>query len=288
MKPKNRILYDKDDTKAFLGIIGIFLAIAAIVYYLASPSLRDFRRSIYGTLFEFVTVLIATIIYALPKTHKIPLIGKIVVILFPFAKLVAAIAPMGKFNLMVYYAYALLGAGVTAYYYIKKNKHIAGVSVCSLYSFVLFMTPSNPINTIGPETPFLIASFAISVVLTTIILLVIVSLPEKPKALKKTIAMPLAVLFLSFLFVFISVYTANFIFDSSEPTQEEYIVIEKSFSSHGKGVNRWYIEVENENKTMQIEVSSTNYEKISIGERVVLNLYEGAFSAPYYIYSHNK
>ena len=76
----------------------------------------------------------------------------------------------------------------------------------------------------------------------------------------------------------------NVYLDTSLPTYEEYIIVDKDIDAGARQVTNYKLEVKKGDTTFTIGVPETTYYRYEINDTIRLSLYEGAFNDPYYIH----
>jgi hypothetical protein len=102
------------------------------------------------------------------------------------------------------------------------------------------------------------------------------------------IGVPLAALLVSFVVVWMTVSSMNVYLDTSYPTYEEYVIIDKDIRAGSRQATTYELEVKKDNTTFMIGVSEKTYYDYEINDIIQLSIYSGAFNEPYYIHESNS
>lgn len=106
----------------------------------------------------------------------------------------------------------------------------------------------------------------------------------KDRRVSEKVCVGLLAAFVGFVFPWVTVENANYMFDASEPVIYELTVGEKDLETHSKSGTDYYLIVGLDGKKIELEVSQSEYYQYEIGDKIPISLYEGFFGKPYYIY----
>ena len=80
----------------------------------------------------------------------------------------------------------------------------------------------------------------------------------------------------------------NVYLDTSAPTYEEYVIIDKGIKAGSRQVTTYEFDVKKDATVFTIGVSETVYYSHEVNDTIKLSIYNGAFNEPYYIYEESK
>lgn len=253
--------------------------------YSIDPALTDFRNSIYGLFVKFLVLAGIMLYVTLSREIGMPLIGKITVWVYGLLFLLLGIFDFGRIELLFFFIYTIVNVGVTIFLYKKYGiayKSLCLFSVLSYFNSVFIVL----------QVEYLLDGFASPCLWITIILSIIIFIPCLIYGVKRfkedkdweTITLPFCALLISFAFVWLTVASMNVYLDTSLPTYEEYIIVDKDINAGSRQVTNYKLEVKKGDTTFTIGVPETTYYRYEINDTIMLSLYEGAFNDPYYIH----
>ncbi|MBO5867235.1 MAG: hypothetical protein J6Q55_04225, partial [Clostridia bacterium] len=76
----------------------------------------------------------------------------------------------------------------------------------------------------------------------------------------------------------------NIYLDTSEPTYQEYVIVEKDIDSGYRRITSYDLTVERDGERFEISVREEVYYDVEINDTIQLSIYQGAFGEPYVIY----
>ena len=80
----------------------------------------------------------------------------------------------------------------------------------------------------------------------------------------------------------------NVYLDTSTPTYEEYVIVDKDIKAGSRQVTTYEFDVKKDGTTFTIGVSETAYYSHEVNDTIKLSIYNGAFNEPYYIHEESK
>ena len=277
---------------AFLVINSLVILLVgfSLYMYMLDPKLSDFRNSIYGLIVEFL--ILAGIILCVTLSRKIsmPLLGKITVWVYELLLLLSGIFDFGRIEMLFFFIYAIFNVCIAIYLY---KKH--GIEYKSVWLFGVFSYLSTAFIVL--RVKYLHNEFTSTFIWVAIIVSIIVFIPCLIYAIKyympyrewvNLIGVPLAALLVSFAVVWLTVSSMNVYLDTSTPTYEEYIIIDKDIRAGSRQATTYELEVKKDDTTFTIGVSETTYYSHEINDTITLSMYSGAFNEPYYIHENNN
>jgi hypothetical protein len=261
-----------------------------IFIYSIHPDLTDFRNSIYGLIVYF-SVLAGIILYVtLSRKISMPLLGKITVWVYGLLFLLSGIFDFGRIEMLFFFIYAIVNVCIAIYLY---KKH--GIDYKSVWLFGAFSYLSTALIVL--RVKYLHNEFTSPFMWVAIIVSIIVFIPCLIYAIKyympyrewgNVICLPLAALLVSFVVVWFTVSSMNVYLDTSYPTYEEYVIIDKDIRAGSRQATTYELEVKKDDTTFMIGVSEKTYYDYEINDIIQLSIYSGAFNEPYYIHESNS
>ncbi len=280
---KKEIIYLVINSLVIL-IVGLGLFV-----YLLLPELSDFRNSIYGSIVYFLVLAGIILCVTLSRKVSMPLLGKITVWGYGLLFILLSIFDFGKIEMLFFFLYAIINVCVAIFLYQKHG--IAYKSIWFFGAFSYFTT-----IVIVLRVKYLHGEFSSNFLWSAIIVSTIIFIPcliygiryfKLYRDWEKLIGLPLAVLLGGFVLVWLTVSSMNVYLDTSAPTYEEYIIVDKDIKAGSRQVTTYELEVKKNDTTFTIGVSETAYYNHEVNDKIKLSIYNGAFNEPYYIHENN-
>ena len=255
--------------------------------YSIDPALTDFRNSIYGLLVEFLVLAGIMMYVTLSREIGMPLLGKITVWAYGLLFILLSVFDFGRIELLFFFIYAVINFGVAIFLYKKY-----GVGYKSIWLFGAFSYLSSAVIVLRVKnlndvvaSPFLWVAVIVSIIVFIPFLIYAIIRYVPCRDWENLICVPLAALMISFLFVFLTVSSMNVYLDTSLPTYEEYVIVDKDVRTGSRQVTSYELEVKKDDTTtFTIGVSEKAYYSHEINDTIKLSLYSGAFNEPYYVH----
>ena len=257
--------------------------------YSIHPDLSDFRNSIYGLIVYFL-VLSGIILYVtLSRKISMPLLGKITVWVYELLLLLSGIFDFGRIEMLFFFIYAIFNVCIAIYLY---KKH--GIAYKSIWLFGAFSYLSTALIVLRVKylhdeftSPFMWVSIIVSIIVFIPCLIFVIRYYKRYGVWETYIGLPLASLLCSFVFLWLTVSSMNVYLDTSYPTYEEYVIIDKDIRAGSRQATTYELEVKKDDTTFMIGVSEKTYYDYEINDIIRLSIYSGAFNEPYYIHENN-
>ena len=268
----------------------ILIAGVGLFIYFLLPELSGFRNSIYGLIVDFL--LLAGIILGVTLSHIIgmPLLGKITVWVYGLLFIFLSIFDFGKIEMLFYFIYAIINVCMTIFLYQKYG--IAYKSIL-LFGFFSYFTTA----VVVLRVKYLHSEFDSIFLWLAIIVSLIIFIPFLIHGIKyfklyrdweKLIWVPLVALLCGFVLVWLTVASMNVYLDTSTPTYEEYVIVDKDIKTGSRQVTTYEFDVKKDDTIFTIGVSETAYYSHEVNDTIKLSIYNGAFNEPYYIHEESK
>ena len=257
--------------------------------YSIHPDLSDFRNSIYGLIVNFL-VLAGIILYVtLSRKISMPLLGKITVWVYGLLFLLSGVFDFGRIEMLFFFIYAIVNVCVAIYLY---KKH--GIAYKSVWLFGAFSYLSTAFIVLRVKylhneftSPFMWVAIIVSIIVFIPCLIYAMKYYMPYREWENLIGVPLAALLLSFVVVWLTVSSMNVYLDTSDPTYEEYVIMDKDIRAGSRQATTYELEVKKDDTTFTIGVSEKTYYDYEINDIIQLSTYSGAFNEPYYIHENN-
>lgn len=267
-----------------LAVLGLGLTVYSLL-----PTLSGFRTSIYGQIVILVATAGIMVYLTLAKSINMPTLGKITVWGYLVLQIIFRIINWGKTEAVFFLLYGIINIAVTVYLYKTTKKVYASIWAFGALSYLSTVTFAQRAHLIEDDSWMLSTIPSIIFGAITLIICVVYSIKKyKPIGDKeKLISIPIIGLIAGFLFSFLTISSMNVYLDTSIPTYEEFVIIDKDVSTGAKSNTTYKLEVQNENTTFTINVSEKTFYDYETNDTITLSIYSGAFNEPYYIYDNN-
>lgn len=280
----------KDILKYALLILSIIVLSIGLLVYTLLPELSDFRNSIYGHLVYVFTMTSVILYLTLSKRIGMPLIGKITVWIYLFLYALFSIIDLGKIEALFFFIYSIYNIISTICIYKNTGKEYKSIWLFGAFSYlttIIFVLRVEYINGEFNLT-FLIPAIIVAAVAFVPTLIYWLVRHTIHKNLENLICIPLLVLFGGFGLTWLTLGSMNVYLDMSEPTYEEYVIVDKDVRTGARQLTTYEFKVENGEKSFTIGVSEEVYYDFEINDSIILSIYKGAFNEPYYIHDKLK
>lgn len=279
--------------KEIFKMIAIISAIVVIclglTVYSLLPELSDFRNSIYGTMVVYFALTGIILYVTLSKRINMPILGRVTVWTYLGLHILLVVIDLGKIEALFLLLYAIFNIAVTIYIYRttgEEYKSIWAFGTLSYLSSVLFAI----------RVQFINDDWWLTIIIPSIIVAVVVLIPcliygitqfKLYRDWEKLISVPLLGVMVGFLITFLTISSMNVYLDTSNPTYEEFVIIDKDIRAGARQLTTYELEVQKGEKNFYIGVSEEEYYDYEITDEITLSIYSGAFNEPYYIYENN-
>ena len=280
---------DKKELIKFIVIaVGGLLVLFGGMAYLLTPSLSDFRNSIYGDIITFSVIGGIILFVTLSKNIDMPMLGKVTVWGFLGVLLLSAILNLGKIEALFLFIYSIINVAVAIYLYKTTGKEYKSIWLFGAFSYLSTAT-------IALRAEFVQDDWWLTIVIPAIVVAVIVFIPCliygieqcKYRDWDKGIGIPLLGLLGGFLLSFLTISSMNVYLDFSTPTYENFVIIDKDVDAGSRQITTYELKVQNGEVDFWLDVSEETYYNYEINDTITLSIYNGAFNEPYYIYDKN-
>ena len=257
--------------------------------YSIHPDLSDFRNSIYGLMINFL-VLAGIILYVtLSRKINMPLLGKITVWIYGLLFILSGIFNFGRIEMLFFFIYAIVNVCVAVYLYIRYGIAYKSIWLFGIFSYLSTAFIVLRVNYLHNEftSPFMWVAIIVSIIVFIPCLIYVIKYYMPYREWEYIIGVPLAALLVSFVVAWLTVSSMNVYLDTSDPTYEEYVIIDKDIRAGSRQATTYELEVKKDDTTFTIGVSETAYYSHEINDTITLSVYSGAFNEPYYIHENN-
>ena len=279
----------KENIFFVINCLVIFIVGFGTFIYSIHPDLSDFRNSIYGLIVNFL-VLAGIILYVtLSRKIGMPMLGKITVWAYGLLFLLSGIFDFGRIEMLFFFIYAIVNVCITIYLYKKHGVGYKSVCLFGIFSYLSTAFIVLRVKHLHNEftSPFMWVAIIVSILVFIPSLIYAIKYYMPYREWGNLICVPLGALLISFAVVWLTVSSMNVYLDTSDPTYEEYVIIDKDIRAGSRQATTYEIEVKKSDTTFTIGVSETAYYNYEINDIITLSIYAGAFNEPYYIHKNN-
>lgn len=280
----------KEKIQLAIKIALIVILVFGLLFYSLLPELSGFRNSIYGFIIQNLTFVGLITYLSLSKKINIPIIGKITIWIFVLIYVLFGIIDIGRIEALFFFVYSIFNVLVSIYIYKKTGtgyKSVWGFGAFAYLTTVIFCLRVEYIN--GEMNPtFLYTSIIFTAIIFVPCLIYGLTMFTVNRDYEKLICIPLLGLLGGFALTWLTISSMNVYLDTSEPTYEEYIIIDKDVRTGARQITTYELEVQKDDITFTIAVSEIVYYDYEINDLIELSIYSGAFNEPYIIHDNNK
>ena len=265
------------------GILLILLAFA-LMFYSLTPKLSDFRNSIWGDLINIAIIWGIILYVTLSKKISMPWLGKITLWAYALLYVVLPLLPIGHFRYLIMLIYSIVNVINSIIIYRRTKHEYKSIWIFGALAYLSTAFVVAKVHYINGKLPFLIPTIAVTAILFVVSFIVLFTTKMKFEPTSERIALPFCALLLGFCFTWLTLGSMNVYLDTSAPTYEEYVIVDKDIDAGPRRVTTYELKVERDGKTFNIGVSEETYYDMEIGDQITLSIYEGAFGEPYLIF----
>ena len=278
----------RENLRLLLTLLAIVVVGFGLMVYALLPALSDFRNSIYGMIVIWVATAGIMLYLTLSKSINMPVLGKFTVWGYLVLQIALSFINWGKIEAVFFLLYSIINIAVTIYLYKTTGKAYRSIWVFGMLSYLTTATFAQRAHLIEDDSWMFstIPSIIIGVIALAICLVYCIKKYKPVGDKEKLISIPIIGLIAGFLFSFLTISSMNVYLDTSIPTYEEFVIIDKDISTGAKRNTTYKLTLENENTTFTINVSEKAYYDYEIDDTITLSIYNGAFNEPYYIYDN--
>ena len=269
-------------------LVIVIVGFGAFIYSI-HPDLSDFRNSIYGLMINFL-VLAGIILYVtLSRKINMPLLGKITVWIYGLLFILLGIFDFGRIEMLFSFIYAIVNVCVAVYLYIRYGIAYKSIWLFGVFSYLTTTFVVLRVKYLHNEftSPFMLVAIIVSIIVFIPCLIYVIRYYKRYGVWETHIALPFSALLISFVLVWMTLSSMNVYLDTSDPTYEEYVIIDKDIRAGSRQATTYELEVKKDDTIFMIGVSETTYYSHEINDTITLSVYSGAFNEPYYIHENN-
>ena len=268
----------------------ILIAGVGLFIYFLLPELSGFRNSIYGLIVDFL--LLSGIILGVTLSHIIgmPLLGKITVWAYGLLFIFLSVFDFGKIEMLFYFIYAIINVCMTIFLYQKYGIAYKSILLFGFFSYFTTAVVVLRVKYLHSEfdSIFLWLAIIVSLIIFVPFLIYGVKYFKLYRDWEKLIGVPLMALLCGFVLVWLTVASMNVYLDTSTPTYEEYVIVDKDIKAGSRQVTTYEFEVKKDDVVFTIGVSETAYYSHEVNDTIKLSVHNGAFNEPYYIHEESE
>ena len=281
----------KKETAYFVINILIILIVGfGLFIYSILPELSDFRNSIYGAIVEFLILAGIILCVTLSRIIGMPLLGKITVWGYGLLFILLSILDFGRIEMLFFFIYAIINFCITIFIYLKYNVGYKSIWLFGAFSYFTTIVVVLRVKYLYGElnSTFLWSTIIISTIIFVPCLIYGIRYFRLYRDWDKLIGLPLVALLMGFVLTWLTVASMNVYLDTSAPTYEEYIIVDKDIRAGSRQVTTYELEVKKDDMVFTLGVSETAYYSYEVNDTIKLSIYNGAFNEPYYIHETNE
>lgn len=238
----------------------------------------------------FVILVISGIVLYITLSKKIdmPGLGKITVWAFVGLLILLNVLKWGRIEALFMFIYSIINIAVAIYIYKKKKKVYKSIWLFGFFSY--FSTVEFALRAHNINDDWWATRPAVVVAVIVLIPCLVYGIKEfrNYKDWEKLICTPLLGLMAGFGLTFLTLSSMNVYLDTSKPTYDEFVVLEKDIRTGTKRSTSYELKVQRGDTIFTIDVSEESYYDYEINDQVTLSLYNGAFNQPYYIHESSN
>ena len=260
-------------------IVGAIL----LMFYEYYPPLKKVRDSFISIFIFKLAITAAVIFFTFRNKKELSKTGKILSLFFSAVPWITVITLSNKIYLIYITVLFFVIFGYVVMKYLKELK------VCKMLNFeatllaIFMLTDSRAYSFIDNPRGlhFWVIPLIIGVIAGIIsFFLVKADLLDYTKS--NLVLMPIVVCFMFFAITWTTAMNMNYALDFSEPAEHTAVIVDKDSDTSGKSINFSFI-LELDGKTIELDISHSDYENYEIGNEVIIKLYRGAFNDAFYI-----
>lgn len=218
-----------------------------------------------------------------------PLLGKITVWVYGLLFILLGIFDFGRIEMLFVFIYAIVNVCVTIFLYKKHGIAYKSIWLFGAFSYLTTAFIVLRVKYLHNEftSPFMWVAIIVSIIVFIPCLIYGIRYFKIYRDWERLIGVPLSALLISFVLVWLTVSSMNVYLDTSAPTYEEYIIVDKDIRAGSRQATTYELEVKKDDTTFTIGVSEITYYNYEINDTITLSIYTGAFNEPYYIHENN-
>lgn len=260
-------------------IVGAIL----LMFYEYYPPLKKVRDSFISIFIFKLAITAAVIFFTFRNKKELSKTRKILSLFFSAVPWITVITLSNKIYLIYITVLFFAIFGYVVMKYLKELK------VCKMLNFeatllaIFMLTDSRAYSFIDKPRGlhFWVIPLIIGVIAGIIsFFLVKADLLDYTKS--NLVLMPIVVCFMFFAITWTTAMNMNYALDFSEPAEHTAVIVDKDSDTSGKSINFSFV-LELDGKTIELDISHSDYENYEIGNEVIIKLYRGAFNDAFYI-----
>lgn len=273
-----------------IAIISLIAILAfGLLFYTLLPELSDFRNSIYGLIINFLAISGVVLYVTLSKKISMPKLGKITVWTFLGLLILLRVLNWGRIEALLLFIYSIINIAITIYIYKTTGEEYKSIWLFGVFSYLSTVVFSLRTQNINDDWWLTLVVPAIVVAVIVLIPCLVYGIQEFRicRDWEKLICIPLLGLMGGFIFTFLTISSMNVYLDTSDPTYEEFIIVDKDVRTGARQITTYELEVQKGDTVFTIGVSEEAYYHYEINDSITLSIYNGAFNEPYYLHENS-
>ncbi len=274
--------------KDIMMSLGLVVGSIGLMFLFNLPALQSVRDSLaFGIIIRTVFSLIPLYFTWIHKSKPEPVIAKLlstlvaISIWLPFliqSSQAITLIDMVLFFLLLGYIIYLVLAKKTTFKVINFEAMYFGLLMLLMLGDYTFVDNSGGIHFWQASLIVAIISGIISFVLLK---KGVISLKYNRKSEKASVV--ILTFFAAFAISWATTSNLNYALDTQEPTEYIAIIEDKDMDLNSKSADEYELKLTFDGKTIELNVSQSEYYAYEIGDKFPIKLYKGAFNEPYYI-----
>ena len=263
-------------------IVSIFFS---LIYINLSPQLQNLRESVFYQIAFRVVITIILLYYGFFQTkirNNFSLIVILFAVLFTWATFFDFPYKLILLILMIY-GYLVLFSSIIIYFISGYSNKLT--IIISILSLIISILPALDVTSVdGSTSHFWFPSLMVGSILLIVAGYFSLYKPDLFKEKQNRFAIPLLSLMAGFSLVFLTLNSLNFILDASVSEKVEAVIIDMDVNTGYRQVTSYELKLSMNDEEIELDVSQSQYYRLSLGDTIEISIYDGYFSIPYYVY----
>ena len=268
-------------------VICLLVFVGSILLFIFSnhSSLQEVRDSFIVTVIFKLAITATVVFFTFRNKKELPKIGWLLSLLFSAVPWITVITLSNKIYLIYITVLFFVMFGYLIMKYLKELKVYNLLYLEATFLALFMIKDARAYSFI--ENPrglhFWVAPLIIGII-AGIISFFLVRMDLLDYTTANLVLMPIVACFVFFMITWTTALNMNYALDISEPVEHTAIIVDKDVDTAGKSVDYSFI-LELNGKTIELDVSSSNYYSYEIGDEFIIEYRRGAFNEPFYISS---
>ncbi len=286
---KKKKKYQKQKSSGLLKsvVICILVFVCSILLFIFSnhSSLQEVRDSFIVTVIFKLAITATIVFFTFRNKKELPKFGRLLSLLFSAVPWITVITLSNKIYLIYITVLFFVMFGYLVLKYLKELKVYKWLDLEATFLALFMILDARAYSFI--ENPRGLHFWVVPLIfgiIAGIISFFLVRMDLLDYTSANLVLMPIVVCFMFFIITWTTALNMNYALDIIEPVEHTAIIVDKDVDTAGKSVDYSFI-LELDGKTIELDVSSSNYYSYEIGEEFIIEYRRGAFNEPFYISS---